>query len=106
MTIVLLGKCTWARKFVDWELQASLRQPADGYPNGLLGFILDKNATKATLPNRFKLNYESGYAGFYNYPSSAYQLGTLVDEAYDRRFSSANLIKNPRERFSYNRACS
>jgi hypothetical protein len=25
VTIVLIGKCTWARKFVDWETQASLR---------------------------------------------------------------------------------
>jgi hypothetical protein len=28
VTIVLVGACTWARKFVDWEVQASLRRPS------------------------------------------------------------------------------
>src|SRR4051812_6738861 len=40
VTIVLVGSCTWSRKFVDWEVQASLRQPADGLPNGLLAIVL------------------------------------------------------------------
>ena len=26
VTIVLLGRCTWARRYVDWEIQSSLRQ--------------------------------------------------------------------------------
>ncbi|MBN1655077.1 MAG: TIR domain-containing protein [Deltaproteobacteria bacterium] len=25
VTIVMIGNCTWSRKYVDWELQASLR---------------------------------------------------------------------------------
>ncbi len=25
VTIVMIGKCTWARRYVDWELQATLR---------------------------------------------------------------------------------
>ena len=33
VTIVLAGACTWARKLVDWEVQASLRQPANALPN-------------------------------------------------------------------------
>jgi hypothetical protein len=33
VTIVLIGRCTLARRFVDWEVQASLRNPTDGYPN-------------------------------------------------------------------------
>lgn len=105
VTIVLLGACTWSRRFVDWEIQSSLRQPSVGYPNGLLGIILDPNSNTAKLPERFKLNYDSGYALFKNYPSGPATLGTWIDAAYDARFSSANLIKNPRERFSYNRTC-
>ena len=37
VTIVLIGKCTWARRFVDWEIQASLRQSESGPAhNGLV----------------------------------------------------------------------
>src|SRR4051794_8917026 len=25
VTLVMLGRCTWARRYVDWEIQASLR---------------------------------------------------------------------------------
>lgn len=40
VTLVMLGRCTWARRYVDWEIQASLRVPQNGLPNGLLGIKL------------------------------------------------------------------
>src|SRR5690554_849527 len=63
VTIVLIGKCTWARRFVDWEVQASLRNPKDGYPNGLVAIQLWESYTN--LPNRVQLNVNSGYSKFY-----------------------------------------
>src|ERR1041385_7082142 len=36
VTIVLLGRCTHSRRYVDWEIKASLRQGTDSLPNGLL----------------------------------------------------------------------
>lgn len=36
VTIVLMGPCTWARRYVDWEIQSSLRSGAQTTPNGLL----------------------------------------------------------------------
>ncbi|WP_447950087.1 TIR domain-containing protein [Microbacterium aurum] len=105
VTICLIGACTWSRRFVDWEIQASLRQPAGGLPNGLLAILLDPNASKGTLPSRVKLNWESGYAAFHSYPSSASQLAGWIDSAYAARTNKANLIKNPRDRFTYNRSC-
>ncbi len=30
VTVVLIGRCTWARRFVDWEVQSSLQRPKDG----------------------------------------------------------------------------
>jgi len=63
VTIALIGKCTWARRFVDWEIQASLRQPKDAYPNGLVAIQLWQSYK--TLPNRVRLNVDSGYAKFY-----------------------------------------
>ena len=105
VTICLVGACTWSRRFVDWEIQASLRQPAGGRPNGLLAILLDPNASEGHLPNRVKVNWESGYAAFYRYPSSATQLGGWIDSAYASRTTKAHLIKNTRDRYSYNRSC-
>lgn len=103
VTIVLIGKCTWARKFVDWEVQASLRNPADGYPNGLVAIQLWKSYT--TLPERVQRNRDSGYAKFYEPPVSSKSLENMIDEAWDARSNKQNLIVNPRDRFTYNRQC-
>ena len=35
VTIVLMGRCTWARRYVDWEIQSSLRQGVYSTPHGL-----------------------------------------------------------------------
>jgi hypothetical protein len=103
VTIVLIGKCTWARRFVDWEVQASLRKPSDGYPNGLLAIQLWESYTN--LPNRVRLNVDSDYANFYKYPKSSTSLSNLIDKAWEARFDKTDLIINPRERFTYNRQC-
>jgi hypothetical protein len=103
VTIVLIGKCTWARRFVDWEVQASLRNPADGYPNGVVAIQLWDSYK--TLPNRVSLNVNSGYSKFYAYPKSSASLENMINEAFDARFDKQNLIDNPRDRFSNNRTC-
>lgn len=104
VTIVLIGKCTWARRFVDWEVQASLRQPKDGYPNGLLAIQLWESYN--SLPNRVDINVDSGYAKLYKYPKSSTGLSNIIDRAWNARSDGANLIDNPRARFSNNRQCS
>ena len=103
VTIVLIGKCTWARRFVDWEVQSSLRNPADGYPNGLVAIQLWDSYK--TLPNRVNLNVDSGYSKFYKYPSTSKNLENIIEEAFNARFDKQNLIVNPRDRFSNNRSC-
>lgn len=103
MRLRLIGKCTWARKFIDWELQASLRNPSDGYPNGVVAIQLWDSYQ--TLPDRAKPNVDSGYSKFYKYPSSTSALTKIIDEAYDSRFNKSDLIVNPRERFINNRQC-
>jgi hypothetical protein len=105
VTIVLVGHCTWARRFVDWEIQSSIRQPAGGRPKRLLGVLLDKNADSGTPPNRVKLNLDSGYAKWWKYPKNASSLAGFIDEAFDARTQLASKIQNPRERFTYNRTC-
>ena len=40
VTVVLVGRCTWQRKFVDWEIGASLRDTRSNPRCGLLGILL------------------------------------------------------------------
>ena len=104
VTIVLVGRCTWARRFVDWEVQASLRKSLTGPPpNGLVAIQLWKSYKK--LPYRVNLNVDSEYAKFYEYPKSSRGLSTLIDEAFKARTDLQDSIVNPRERFSNNRPC-
>lgn len=104
VTIALIGRCTWARRYVDWEVQASLRRPRNGPPpNGVLAIQLWESYT--TLPNRVQLNVDSEYAMFYKFPSTTTSLSNMVDKAFDARTEKADLISNPRDRFKYNKQC-
>ena len=106
VTIVMIGNCTWSRKFVDWELQASLRRRSQGpAPNGLIAILLDPQAERGILPERVRLNIDSGYAQFYPYPSSADQLAVWIDEAFEAREGNAHLIENPRGRQAADMRC-
>lgn len=40
MTILLVGRCSWSRKFIDWELSSSLRNDSVNRRNGLLAVSL------------------------------------------------------------------
>lgn len=108
VTIVLLGRCTWARRYVDWELQASLRSGQYTTPNGLLGIKLP---TFGGFPPRFEQNLSSNwpavdcYAHHMDYPSSTSDLVDSIEAAFGRRKTHSHLINNPRERNSYNRQC-
>ena len=39
-TVVLVGKCTWQRKHVDWEIGSSLRDTKNNPRCGLVGILL------------------------------------------------------------------
>ena len=40
VTVVLVGKCTWQRKYVDWEIGSSLRATKKNSRCGLIGILL------------------------------------------------------------------
>jgi len=110
VTIILIGKCTWARRFVDWELQASLRHGDKTTPNGVLGIVLPSAGKTPTAPDRLKVNLkgkdvDEGYARWHWYTSSATDLGTWIEDAFGARTSRARLIENPVERFKFNKQC-
>lgn len=110
VTIVLIGKCTWARRYVDWEIQASLRHGERVTPNGLLGIKLP-NYKNNGYPDRLNMNLkqdekqEDCYARVINYPKRKDTLAYLIEDAIHARTSRAHLIMNPRDRFKYNKTC-
>ena len=104
VTLAFIGKNTWTRKFVDWEIAASLHQgPKAGLPNGMLA-ILSPELTKSILPDRFADNRDSGYAKFYPYPKNRTQLSKWIDEAFEAREDEGkrNSIKNGRRKLRRN----
>jgi hypothetical protein len=81
VTIVVIGRKTGLRKFVDWELHYTLDKKhglvaisRPGLPN-----------SDASLPDRLRDNLPkgSGYAKWYKYPSTASDLRSMINEAYN-----------------------
>ncbi|PQM20172.1 hypothetical protein Sfr7A_28395 [Streptomyces xinghaiensis] len=108
VTISLIGRCTWARKFVDWELASTLRNDPKNRRSGLLGILLPSAYhTDGTyqVPPRLNDNLagDHAYAALYRYPSSVDSLATMIDTAFNAR--QVEVPENGRDLFSYNRQC-
>jgi len=110
VTIVLIGACAHSRRYLDWEIKASLQKSGDGFANGLLGITLPSTDGSAFLPERFKLNWDkeqqNSYALYHSYPTSKEQLRGWIEEAFQRRQSHTHLIKNSQDKWGYNGKCS
>jgi len=110
VTIIMIGKCTWSRRYVDWEIQASLRQDEGTIPNGLLGIKLPSYNGNG-YPDRLNKNLKQTcdqnecYARVICYPSTKDTIRNAIEDAFDARKSRNSFIVNPRERFKYNRTC-
>lgn len=109
VTLVMLGAHTWSRRYVDWEIQSSLRQGATT-PNGLLGIKL--STFSGVFPQRMDINLlsaadkaagEDCYARHIVYPATEQALVNAIEQAYGHRTTHAHLIRNPRERMVYNK---
>ena len=116
VTIVVIGRCTHSRRFVDWEIKSSLRQPASGLPNGLLGIAVPPPQDAAgnliwhDLPERFGNNHNrlyptSSYARYYRWPTSEAELRGWIEEVLKLASEKANLIVNPQEMPRRNLVC-
>jgi hypothetical protein len=124
VTLVLVGAGTWRRKYVDWEIDSSLRDTKYNSRTGLLGIILPTyrlpawegviRANYPTEPNRETYcpnnipprlwdNIKNGFAKMRPWPTSATELREWIHEAFRRR----DLQPNPylsRPTFSNNRS--
>ena len=86
VTIMMAGKCTWARKYVDWEIASSLRNDPNNKRNGLLGIKLPyMPAGVTTVNDRFHDNVKIGYALFRGYPDTSDDLERWIQRAHDLR---------------------
>jgi len=109
VTIVLIGSCTHSRRYVDWEIKASLRQTLGSLPNGLIGILLPSQGNSAYLPPRLQENWNSQnkdcYARYYAAPTTTSQLRNWIEDAFSARTLRAKYIKNSSDMMKYNSVC-
>jgi hypothetical protein len=109
VTIVMVGCCTWARRYVDWEVFSSLRNDRNNRRSGLVAITLPSAADYVSkkLPDRVADNWdgEDGYARWWKYPSSAELVRSRIETAFTERTTRAHLIDNSRARKLYNSSC-
>jgi len=109
VTIVLVGKCTWARRYVDWEVYSTLRSDTKNRRSGLVAITLPSATDYADrqLPARVADNVDgsAGYARWKKYPASATLLSGILDEAFRARSTKTHLIDNSRARKINNSSC-
>ena len=90
-TIVLVGPDTWRRKYVDWEIKATL-----DFKHGLICILLP-NTPRATnggtdKPTRLQDNLDSGYAQFLTWEDcTAVNLQAAIESSIN---APKNLINN------------
>jgi hypothetical protein len=110
VTIVLLGRCTWSRKFVDWEISSSLRDDSINKRSGLLAMPLPSMNNNSVLPARIKDNWVEGdpassYAVYASYPTQASVLRARIEEAFAGRIAKADKVNNTNALRQNNAAC-
>jgi hypothetical protein len=109
VTIVLVGKCTWARRYVDWEVYSTLRNDKSNRRSGLMAVTLPSVANETRrLPARVEdnvINQTEGYAEWWKYPVSAEGLRSHIQTAFDARNTLGHLILNTRARKLASSSC-
>ena len=94
VTVVLVGKHTWQRKFVDWEIGSSIRKTQNSTRSGLLGILLPtyprrfgdmSNYNRYTIPPRLYDNIDRGFAKIYNWSDDPDQVQSWIHDAFKRR---------------------
>ena len=94
VTIVLIGRCTWQRKYVDWETAVSLRDTPTSTRCGLLGILLPNHPdhgkgghTPHRLPPRLADNCDEdrAFASIYDWTDDPSEVRAWIHKAFLRR---------------------
>lgn len=114
-TIALIGQCTWARRYVDWEIAATLRNNPTDPRGGLLAVQLPSidGRSDIKLPPRLEMNrnydprtgQENGYASYHRHPSSGTVLAQWVEDAIWRRDHREPVAGSTSDLKKYNSPC-
>jgi len=95
VTVVLIGKETWKRKHVDWEISSSIRQTKLSSRSGLLGIILPDHPdfirekyNPCIIPPRLHYNAVCNYANVYNWSNDPATIASWIQLAFDNRFKT------------------
>lgn len=101
VTIVLCGNETWKRKYVDWEIKATLDKE-----HALLGIQLPTLIAgingQVTVPDRLSQNIHNGYAHWIAWTTDPVSLSSAIQAARTRA-ANTRLIVNAHETMCRNR---
>lgn len=105
VTIVLIGKETYKRKYVDWEIASTLRNDPNNKRSGLIGIFLPGcNKFNTMIPERLLDNIRSGYAECYDSNNCSWiTLERWIEDAYHKRNDSNYKVDNGRKLYKNNR---
>jgi len=92
VTVVLVGKDTWRRKHVDWEIGSTIRDTQLNPRGGLLGIILPtyvrsdpSKYNSNTIPPRLYDNIQRKYAKIYNWNEDPNYIRNWIHSAFNVR---------------------
>lgn len=93
VTIVLIGKNTWKRKHVDWEIYSSMRNTISNPRSGVIGIILPTRDdfgkgipfNKYTIPPRLADNLDNKYVSIYDWSDNPNFYQKIIHESFIRR---------------------
>ena len=96
VVLVLIGRHTWSRKFVDWEIGSALNKSRNNSRCGVLGIVLPDHPdygrgrrSPNLLPQRLAANIEGSdpYVRLYDWPGDGVLavIRDWVDDAFQRR---------------------
>ncbi len=105
VVVVLVGKNTYCRKHVDWEISAGLRNNA-----GLIGLALPshssygkKKYSSGEVPRRLVDNLQSEYASFYDWTENRINIVKWIEKAFEMKSKMKDKKDNSRIQMKNNR---
>jgi len=94
VTVVLVGKDTFKRKHVDWEIASSIRKSKTNLRSGLVGMLVPSHPACGkreydphTIPPRLYDNIECDFAELHDWTENPQEIQNFIHSAYERKDS-------------------